>query len=83
MASVIELILHPSRRRPDPAPLAVDLTKVFLVGLGAWVVALVVTWFRWRSGDVASTSVWTCVAGVVLGLVALVWARTTRPSKGD
>lgn len=83
MASVFALMLDPSRRRPDPAPLAVDLTGAFLVGLGAWVVALVVTWIRWRVGDGTSTSVWTCVAGVAGGLVALMWARHVRPPQGD
>ena len=81
MATVRELILNPGRRRPDPAPLAVDLTGAFLVGIGAWFVALIVTWIRWSSGDVPATSAWTCVAGIALGLGALVWARRTRLSQ--
>ena len=83
MASVYELITNPSRRRGEPKPLVVDLTYAFLVGLGIWIIALVVTWLRWRVGADTATPVWTCVAGVVGGLVALVWARLTRPGQDD
>jgi hypothetical protein len=77
------LILYPSRRRPDPAPLSVNRGRVALVGIGVWVVALVVTWVRWRVGDASSTSVWTCLAGIGLGLAALVWFRLPGTEDGD
>lgn len=83
VASVYELITNPGRRRGEPKPLVVDLTSAFVVGLGLWIIALVVTWLRWHAGDDTSTPVWTCVAGVAGGVVALVWARLTRPWQDD
>lgn len=79
MSKVIQLLLYPGRRRPDPAPLALDLTGVFLVGIGAWVIALIVTWFRWLDGSVPASSAWTCVAGILLGVIAVAWAQLNRP----
>ena len=79
MAKVLQLVLYPGERRPDPPPLAVDLTSFFLLGIGAWVVALIVTLIRWRAGDIPATSAWTCIAGIVLGLAALTWVRLNRP----
>ena len=79
MAKVLQLILYPGQRRPDPAPLAVDLTGVFLLGIGGWIIALVVTLLRWNAGDVPITSAWTCIAGIVLGIAAVAWARYTLP----
>jgi hypothetical protein len=78
--SVLELVLHPERRRPDPPPVRVDLRIVFSVGLAAWVVALVVTSVLARDGgDGPTEAVWTCVAGIVLGVFALVWEHVRRP----
>ena len=78
MSRVLRLILYPGQRKPDPAPLAVDLTGVFLIGIGAWVIALIVTWFRWRAGSVPLSSTWTCLAGTLLGIIAVAWARFDR-----
>jgi len=83
VATVFSLIMNPNRRRADPDPLAMDLTAAFLVGLGVWFIALVVTWIRWRAGDGTVTSVWTCVAGVAGGFAGLAWARHTRPTEDD
>lgn len=75
---VLEVILRPDRRRPDPPPVDVDMRRVFLVGLALWAVGLVVTVVLWRVGVVTSTPVWSCVAGVALGLVGLGWDRVHR-----
>ncbi|NMR21022.1 DUF2530 domain-containing protein [Cellulomonas fimi] len=84
MPSVLDLVLHPDRRRPDPAPVRVDLRIVFSAGLAAWVVALVVTWALARGdGNGPTEAVWTCVAGVGLGVVALVWEHYRRPEDLD
>ncbi|RYV50038.1 DUF2530 domain-containing protein [Pengzhenrongella frigida] len=82
MPSVFALIMNPDQRRPDPAPLPIDLVKLILVGLAAWVVALAVTWIQYRAGSGLLQSVWTCVAGVTGGLLALIWAKVTRPQLG-
>lgn len=75
---VVEVILRPDRRRPDPPPVDVDMRKVFLVGLALWVVALVVAVVLWLVGVVTTTPVWSCMAGVALGLVGLGWERVHR-----
>jgi Protein of unknown function (DUF2530) len=72
---VLEVILRPDRRRPDPPTLVVDMRRVFLVGLLLWTVALVVCLVLWLTGATGTTPVWTCVAGLAVGLVGLVWER--------
>jgi len=79
VASVFTLMMNPGRRRADPEPVGVDLTGAFLVGTAVWIIALVVTLIRWHTGDGTSTSVWTCVAGIVGGFGGLAWARHVRP----
>ena len=76
--SVFTLIMNPDQRRPDPAPLPVDVAQMFRTGLAVWVVALAVTWLRYRTGADQVGPVWTCVAGVTGGLLALVWESVTR-----
>ena len=78
MPKALHLILYPGQRRPDPAPVTLDLTIVCLIGIAAWVLALVVTLLRWRAGDVPITSAWTCVAGIALGILGVAWARHLR-----
>ena len=75
---VLEVILRPDRRREDPPPVEVDMRKVFLVGLLLWVVALAVFTALRAAGVVGTTPVWTCTAGIVLGLVGLAWERVHR-----
>ena len=64
-----------SERRPDPAPVKTDDRKVVLVGLVLWIVALGVMLLLLpqlqESGVV--WLLWTVVAGLVLGLVLLVY----------
>jgi hypothetical protein len=60
-------------------PLPVRSTRVILVGMAAWGVALVVILLvpDLRSGD-RSWWPWTCVAGLVLGLVGYLYIRRGR-----
>ncbi|MEV6984468.1 DUF2530 domain-containing protein [Sphaerisporangium sp. NPDC051017] len=69
---------------PDPAPLKTNDTAAILAGTGLWVVALVVLFAlglppedRWW--------IWTCVAGVGLGLFGMfyVWRRDRRAAARD
>jgi hypothetical protein len=51
------------------------MRRVFLVGIGVWLVALAVTAALWWFGGASTTPVWSCVAGVALGVVGLAWER--------
>ncbi|GAA2726475.1 DUF2530 domain-containing protein [Cellulomonas aerilata] len=75
MPAVLEVILRADRRRPDPPVVRVDMRRVILAGIAAWVVALVVTAVLWRLEMVSSTPVWSCVAGTALGVLGLGWER--------
>lgn len=71
-------------RTPDAAPeplepIQVDTVRIVLVGLAAWVVALVVVLVvpALHSGD-RSWWPWACVSGLVLGLVGLAYLLRGR-----
>lgn len=75
--SLIELVIHPDRRKPAPEPVPVSLAPAFVVGSALWLVALVVM-MLWPGVDVTPTVVATCFMGVVLGGLGLLWARRQR-----
>jgi hypothetical protein len=75
MPTVIEVIVRADRRRPDPPPVRVDMRRVILVGIVAWLIALVVTTVLWWMGEATTTPVWSCVAGAVLGVAGLAWVH--------
>lgn len=79
LSAVIEVFVRPERRRPSPPPVEVDMTRVFVVGLVLWGLALGVAVVLWRVGVITSTPVWSCVAGAGLGVIGLVWARGRHP----
>ena len=59
-------------QRPAPPPLEANDRRVTIVGTVAWAVALVVTLAL--RGQIPASSrwwIWTCVAGVCMGLFAL------------
>ena len=73
---LIELLMHPERRLPDPEPARVDLRRVILVGTAVWLVALVIECVRWaKAVDGAARGVAICLAGIALGAYGLVWVR--------
>ena len=73
---LIELLIHPERRLPDPEPARVDLRRVILIGTAVWSVALVIECIRWATAtDGAARGVAICVAGIALGAYGLVWVR--------
>ncbi|WP_273653619.1 DUF2530 domain-containing protein [Cellulomonas fimi] len=80
MPSLLEKLLRPERT-PPPA-VQVDLAHVVLVGTGLWAVALVVCAVLGWTGAVDWAPTVVCATGVVIGLGALVWARTRRPRTG-
>lgn len=77
----MRLWLKDSERRPDPAPVKTDDRKAYLVGLIAWVIALVlvIVFLPTLTADGRGWWLWTCIAGLGLGLIGLLythWRRT-------
>ena len=68
------LYLPPSKAKPPPPPLRTDDRRAALVGLGVWIVLLVVAVAVPQVRD-AEHSRWlgTCVAGIGIGLVFLAY----------
>lgn len=63
-------------KRASPPALEADTPRLVLVGIGLWLVALVVGLITDRGGD----WVWTCVVGTVLGVLGFLLARrAARP----
>ena len=62
---------RPETKRASPPALEADTPRLVIVGTAVWVVALVVGLVTDRGGD----WVWTCVAGIVLGVLGYVVAR--------
>jgi hypothetical protein len=78
--SFIQLALRPERRKPAPDPVPVSMRPVFLVGIAAWLVALVVAVALWLTGAVGPSGVLTCTVGAALGAVGLAWTAR-RPGR--
>ena len=71
----MRLWLRDGERRPDPVPVKTDDRRAVLVGLGLWVVALVVLLIV---GVPSGTWLWTVVVGLVLGVLGLGYLTVTR-----
>ena len=80
MPSFVTLLLHPDRRRPEPAPLRVDLRAVILWGVALWAAALLVCVVLLATGMPTGRGVATSVVGLVLGGIGLWWERGHRES---
>jgi uncharacterized RDD family membrane protein YckC len=65
--------------RPEPEPLRVDTARVLLVGMGLWLVALVLTLLvpALHEGE-RDWWPWVCVSGLVGGALALAYVRRGR-----
>ncbi|WP_349902179.1 DUF2530 domain-containing protein [Parafrigoribacterium humi] len=72
----MRLWLKDSERRPDPAPAKTDDRKAVLVGAVLWLAALVavLVFARPLSESGAQRALWTCVAGLALGAVGILYA---------
>ena len=66
-------LIDPAVRKPAPKPVRVDLRKVFAIGTGLWIVALIVVLILLAVGYSVMPLVIMCVAGVIIGLLLLVW----------
>jgi H+/Cl- antiporter ClcA len=73
----MRLWLKDSERRPDPAPVKTDDRKAMVVGIVLWLVALalVLLFLRPLLDGEHSWWLWTCVTGLVLGLVGIVYTQ--------
>lgn len=79
MPSIIDVLLRPESRRPDPEPVAVNLERTILLGTALWFVVLlgaVVARLAEVSG--ATAWIWVAVVGVTLGGVGMLWSRRNR-----
>jgi O-antigen/teichoic acid export membrane protein len=77
----VRLWLKDSERRPDPAPVKTDDRKAVLVGLVLWIAALAVAliFIAPITADGNGWWLWTIVAGLVLGLVLLLYTHWRHP----
>ena len=76
----MRLWLKDSERRPDPEPVRTDDRKPMLLGIGLWLLALVgllLGFGRLLDADGAGW-IWTCVAGIALGVLGLVYTHRRR-----
>lgn len=74
MPSLIELVLHPDRRKPAPEPVPVSLAPAFVVGSIGWLVALTVA-LAWPGYSAPGVVVGTCLVGAGLGGLGVLWDR--------
>mgnify|MGYP002468852331 CR=1 FL=1 len=73
-------LIDPAVRKPAPKPVRVDLRKVFAIGTGLWIVALIVVLILLAVGYSVMPLVIMCVAGVIIGLLLLVWEYAASDS---
>ncbi len=73
----MRLWLKDSERRLDPAPVKTDDRKPVLLGLGVWLVALVlaIVFLEPLAASGFTWWLWTAVAGLVTGLIGLVYTH--------
>ena len=79
----MRLWLKDSERRPDPPVVKTDDRKAVLVGLALWAVALVfvLVFLPSLTADGHAWWLWTCVAGLALGAVGLVYTHVRHTKK--
>jgi Protein of unknown function (DUF2530) len=76
----VRLWLKDNERLPDPAPVQTDDRKAMLAGIVLWLVAIVVL-LVFVGPLIAAGNIWwlwTCAAGIALGLVGLLYTHARR-----
>lgn len=73
----MRLWLKDSERRPDPTPVKTDDRKAILIGIALWILglALVIAFLGPLTAAGDAWWLWACVAGLALGLVALIYTH--------
>ncbi len=76
----MRLILKDSERRPDPQPAPTDDRKPMIIGTALWAGALILlaTLFEPLVGGKDGWWLWTCVAGIVLGGIGILYTHYKR-----
>ena len=78
VSSLLDLLIHPDHRRPAPPPPVADLRRLAFIGMGIWLVALVVSAALWFTHMADVEAMATCAAGFALGFFGLWWERRHR-----
>lgn len=73
----MRLWLRDSERRLDPVPVKTDDRRPILLGIIAWLVGLgiLLAFFEPLLHNCGLWLLWTCVAGLGLGLIGLVYTQ--------
>ncbi len=71
-------IFDPDARRPSPRPVQVDLRRIFLLGTGAWILALAVVGILALTGMTVTKPLIVCLSGVGVGILLLIWEHFNR-----
>tara|TARA_R110002124_G_scaffold55152_1_gene156221 strand:+ start:2666 stop:2911 length:246 start_codon:yes stop_codon:yes gene_type:complete len=76
----VRIWLKDSERRPDPEPVKTDDRKAMLVGMVLWIVGLAMLLLFIEPLNAAGNLwwLWTAVAGLVLGLIGLIYTQVRR-----
>jgi len=77
----MRLWLRDGERRPDPTPAQTDDRKAVLVGLGLWVLGLVVLLVVLGGSLIGENRLpwlWTDIVGIVLGILGLIYLSVNR-----
>jgi FtsH-binding integral membrane protein len=76
----VRIWLKDSERRPDPEPVETDDRKAMLIGIGLWVLGLATLLLFIEPLNTAGNLwwLWTAVAGLVLGLIGLIYTHLRR-----
>ena len=71
-------LVNPAARRPSPKPVQVDLRTVFAFGTLYWAMPLVAFVMLQASGRQMHDAIIICAAGVVIGVLLLIWEHFNR-----
>lgn len=76
----MRLWLKDSERKPDPAPVVTDDRVALLVGIGAWLVALVVMllFVQPLLDSGRGWWLWASAAGLAIGLIGLLYTHSRQ-----
>ncbi|MBT1167215.1 DUF2530 domain-containing protein [Bifidobacterium simiarum] len=71
-------ILDPNARKPGPKPAQVDLHKVFFIGTAIWLLLGIICLALVIAGRHMVSALVVCIAGMIIGILLLVWEHFNR-----